>query len=156
MAVDVGGRKIEPGAVDRDSAQRALSRVKNVLAATRPDDSVTIEVRGEHGGDEVLVLPRPTVLMFADILAALARGQGVQLMPLNAELTTQQAADMLNVSRPYLIGLLERNEIPHRLVGRHRRIQYADLIAYMQADDAKRRAAIEELTRLDQELGSDD
>jgi excisionase family DNA binding protein len=150
------GRKIAPGVVDRDSAQRALRRVKDVLAGTRPQDPVEIEVRGEHGGDEVLVLPRPTVLMFADILAALARGQGVQLMPLSAELTTQQAADMMNVSRPYLIGLLERAEIPYRLVGRHRRIQYADLIAYMEADDVKRRAAIEELTRLDQELGSDD
>lgn len=156
MAAIADGWKIAPGAVDRDSAQRALSRVKSVLVGTSPQDSVEIEVRGEHGGDEVLVLPRPTVLMFADILATLARGQGVQLMPLNAELTTQQAADMMNVSRPYLIGLLERGEIQYRLVGRHRRIQYADLIAYMEADDVKRRAAIEELTRLDQELGSDD
>ena len=77
-------------------------------------------------------------------------------MPLNAELTSQQAADMMNVSRPFLIGLLERGEIPYRLVGRHRRIQYADLIAFSEADDVKRRAAIEELTRLDQELGSDE
>jgi excisionase family DNA binding protein len=133
-----------------------LARVRDVLADTRSDDSVQVEVRGEHGGDEVLVLPRPTVLMFADILAALARGQGVQLMPLNAELTTQQAADMMNVSRPYLIGLLERHEIPYRLVGRHRRIRYSDLIAYIEADEVKRRAAIDELTALDQELGTDD
>lgn len=130
--------------------------MRDVLASTLPDSSVEIEVRGEHGGDEVLVLPRPTVLMFADILAALARGQGVQLMPLHAELTTQQAADMMNVSRPYLIGLLEHQEIPYRLVGRHRRIKYADLITYLEADEVKRRAAIDELTVLDQELGTDD
>jgi excisionase family DNA binding protein len=150
------GRKIAPGSVDPESAQRALARVRDVLANTLPNSAVEIEVRGEHGGDEVLVLPRPTVLMFADILAVLARGQGVQLMPLNAELTTQQAADMMNVSRPYLIGLLERQEIPYRLVGRHRRIRYADLIAYLEADEVKRRAAIDELTTLDQELGTDD
>ena len=150
------GRKIAPGSVDPESAQRALARVRDVLAETRTEDSVQIEVRGEHGGDEVLVLPRPTVLMFADILAALARGQGVQLMPLNAELTTQQAADMMNVSRPYLIGLLERQEIPYRWVGRHRRIRYSDLVAFIEADEVKRRAAIDELTRLDQELGTDD
>ena len=156
MATGTDGRKIAPGSVDPESAQRALTRVRDVLAATRSDDSVQVEVRGEHGGDEVLVLPRPTVLMFADILAALARGQGVQLMPLNAELTTQQAADMMNVSRPYLIGLLEHHEIPYRLVGRHRRIRYSDLIAYIEADEVKRRAAIDELTALDQELGTDD
>lgn len=156
MASLTDGRKIAPGSVDPESAQRALARVRDVLANTSSNDLVQIEVRGEHGGDEVLVLPRPTVLMFADILAALARGQGVQLMPLNAELTTQQAADMMNVSRPYLIGLLERQEIPFRLVGRHRRIRYADLIAYLDADDVQRRAAVAELTRLDQELGADD
>lgn len=156
MASLTDGRKIAPGSVDPESAQRALARVRDVLAGTSSNDLVQIEVRGEHGGDEVLVLPRPTVLMFADILAALARGQGVQLMPLNAELTTQQAADMMNVSRPYLIGLLERQEIPFRLVGRHRRIRYADLIAYLDADDVQRRAAVAELTRLDQELGADD
>jgi excisionase family DNA binding protein len=68
-------------------------------------------------------------------------------------LTTQQAADMMNVSRPYLIGLLEREDIPFRLVGRHRRIRYSDLAAYIEGDDIRRRAAIDEMTRLDQELG---
>ena len=152
MAV-ANGRRIEPGAVDQQSAERALRRVKDVLASTRSDESVTIEVRGEHGGDEVLVLPRPTVLMFADILAALSRGKGVQIVPLHAELTTQQAADMLNVSRPYLIGLLERGDVPHRLVGRHRRIKYADLAEYIEASDVRQRAALADLTALDQELG---
>jgi excisionase family DNA binding protein len=155
MAV-TSGRRIEPGVVDQQSADRALRRVKDALACTGSDEAITIEVRGEHGGDEVLVLPRPTVLMFADILAALSRGKGVQIVPLSAELTTQQAADMLNVSRPYLIGLLERGEIPHRLVGRHRRIKYADLAAYMDAEDVRQRAALAELTALDQELGADE
>ncbi|MEU3357026.1 helix-turn-helix domain-containing protein [Streptomyces albidoflavus] len=92
-------------------------------------------------------------MFFASLLAALADGQGVQVMPVDAELTTQQAADMLNVSRPYLIGLLESGEIPFRLVGRHRRIRFADLRQYIREDDAARKGAADDLMELDQELG---
>ncbi|MFC7512890.1 helix-turn-helix domain-containing protein [Streptomyces thermocarboxydus] len=74
-------------------------------------------------------------------------------MPVDAVLTTQQAADMLNVSRPYLIGLLESGEIPYKLVGRHRRIRFADLRQYLREDDVRRKEAADELMELDQELG---
>ncbi|MFJ2065802.1 excisionase family DNA-binding protein [Streptomyces albidoflavus] len=67
--------------------------------------------------------------------------------------SVQQAADMLNVSRPYLIGLLESGEIPFRLVGRHRRIRFADLRQYIREDDAARKGAADDLMELDQELG---
>jgi excisionase family DNA binding protein len=91
--------------------------------------------------------------MFAQILALLASGQGVQVMPDAAELTTQQAADLLNVSRPYLIGLLEAGEIPYRMVGTHRRIRFEDLREYKRRDDLKRRQAADALTNLSEELG---
>ncbi|MFI6152208.1 excisionase family DNA-binding protein [Kitasatospora sp. NPDC051170] len=147
------GRKIAPGTVDAESAARALRRVKDYLAHTaRPDEDVRIHT---ETSDEVLVLPRQTVEMFAAILAAVAGGQGVQLVPVNAEVSTQVAAETLNVSRPYLIGLLERGQIPFRLVGRHRRIRFDDLIAYQREDDRRRKDAADELTRLDQELGLD-
>lgn len=154
MASATEGRKISPGVVDSGDAARALRRIKDYLAHTAGSgDDVTI--RGEIGSDDPLVLPRPTVEMFAAILAALAAGQGVQLMPVNAEVTTQQAAEMLNVSRPFLIGLLERGEIPFRLVGRHRRILFEDVMGYLREDDSRRKDAADELTRLDQELGLD-
>jgi excisionase family DNA binding protein len=86
--------------------------------------------------------------MFVHILALLGSGQGVQIIPDAAELTTQQAADFLNVSRPYLIGLLEADEIPYRMVGTHRRIRFEDLRDYRRQDDLKRRQAADELTRL--------
>jgi excisionase family DNA binding protein len=83
----------------------------------------------------------------------LARGHGVSLIPMEAELTTNEAARQLKVSRPFLVGLLQKGEIPHRMVGTHRRIRFRDLWAYKQRNDRKRLEAIEELSALDQEYG---
>ena len=83
----------------------------------------------------------------------LANGQGVRIMPDRAMLTTQQAADALNVSRPYLVGLLKAGQIPFQMVGTHRRIAFADLLTYKRQDDQRRRAVLDELTELGEELG---
>ena len=108
---------INPEDVDAGIADRAARRINEYLEG-HPDDDL-IEAIGEVGTEDALVIPRPTAVMFAQILALLASGQGAQIIPDVAELTTQQAADFLNVSRPYLIGLLEADEIPYRKVGTH-------------------------------------
>jgi len=145
---------IRPGDVDTQVAERAARRIRDYLQSN-PDEE-TISVDAELGGvEEALVLPRAAVVMVAQVLRLLAEGQGVQLIPDRARLTTQQAADALNVSRPYLIGLLERDEIPYTMVGTHRRIAFADLLHYKRQDDQKRRAAAAELTALSDELGED-
>ncbi|WP_231510176.1 helix-turn-helix domain-containing protein [Streptosporangium roseum] len=91
--------------------------------------------------------------LLAFILAQAAEGRGVTVIPSHAELTTQQAADMLNVSRPHLIKLLEEGEMPFRLVGKHRRVTYEDLQEYKRRDDVRRRTAADQLAALGQELG---
>ena len=109
--------------------------------------------RGELAGDDTLVVPRLAAVMLAQILGLLASGQGVTVTPSNAMLTTQQAADFLNVSRPYLIKLLEAGEIPFEMVGTHRRVAFGELMEYKRRDDQERRRAADELTELGQELG---
>lgn len=144
-------KRTEPGAIDAAVANRAMRRIKDYLMR-HPDEEI-IPVTGEIGSNEALALPREAVSLLAFILAQAAEGRGVSVVPSHAEMTTQQAADMLNVSRPYLVGLLENGEIPYRLVGRHRRIRFEDLKVYAQRSEATSRAAADELTRLGQELG---
>ena len=142
---------IDPGDVDTEVAGRAARRINDYLSSHPGED--LIEALGEIGADDALVIPRPTVVLLAQVLSLLESGHGVQIIPKDAELTTQQAADVLNVSRPYLIGLLESRQIPFRKVGRHRRITFEALMEYKRQDDLKRRTAADDLADLSQELG---
>jgi excisionase family DNA binding protein len=151
MAGDRTIGSIDPGDVNVKVAERAARRISDYLLS-HPDDDL-IETLGEVGDDDALVIPRPTAILFAQILGFLAQGRGVQIIPKDVELTTQQAADVLNVSRPYLITLLESGEIPYRRVGRHRRITFDALMEYRRRDDLKRRAAADDLVKFSEELG---
>ncbi len=108
--------------------------------------------------EQQIVLPRRAAQLLADMLAELANGNAVSLVPLQAELTTQQAADLLGVSRPYLIGILERGEIAHRRVGNRRRVPVGDLLRYQEEQGERTRAAVAALTEQAEELrlGYDD
>jgi excisionase family DNA binding protein len=128
-----------------------VRRIREYLTAHPGTDPVTI--RGELAGDDALVVPREATVLLAQILALLASGEGVQVIPDAAELTTQQAADFLNVSRPFLIGLLEAGEISFRKVGTHRRIRFEDIREYKRRDDLQRRKVADDLTALSEELG---
>ena len=98
-------------------------------------------------------MPAFALKLLAQVLSDMAQGKSVTLMPDQAELTTHQAADMLHVSRPFLIKLLDQGAIAHRKVGRHRRIRYEDLRAYLDREKAARRETLAELAAHDQEIG---
>lgn len=93
-------------------------------------------------------LPPKAFELLVKVLGQLANGHGVTIMPSHAMLTTQQAADILSVSRPYLVNLLERGEIPFERVGRHRRIKAEELRRYQATDEKSRREAADELAQL--------
>lgn len=97
------------------------------------------------------VVPMSAFKLFLRLLREMAQGNAVTVIPYHSELTTQQAAEILNVSRPYVIKLLEQGELSYRKVNRHRRIRFDDLMAYKAGDDARRRAARRELTELAQD-----
>jgi excisionase family DNA binding protein len=91
--------------------------------------------------------------MLTDMLVHLGAGRPVAVIPDNAELTTQQAADFLNVSRPSIIKLIEANSLPHRMVGTHRRILFSDLREYKENTGRERRHALDQLVAEAQALG---
>ena len=97
-------------------------------------------------------IPRPVFNVFMKVLAVMSEGKAFSLIPMDKELTTQQAADILNVSRPYLNKILDLGEIPHRKVGRNRRIEYSDLLDYKEQQAEKCKAALQELADEMQEL----
>jgi len=103
-------------------------------------------------GKEEITVPVSALRLLVDILAQMAEGNAVTIMPIQAELTTQQAADFLNVSRPHFVGLLEQDAIPFRKVGTHRRVLFKDLLAYREKSLVSRRKALDELSKQAQEL----
>jgi excisionase family DNA binding protein len=133
---------------EEDSRQAAES--SRLLASTTTPDS---ELRITVGDGSTIVLPRGMHRLLSHLLTEMARGNAVTIIPLHAELTTQEAADYLNVSRPYLIDLLERGKIEFRKVGTHRRIKFEDLKGYKTTSDAESRKAMDELAAQAQELG---
>jgi excisionase family DNA binding protein len=115
----------------------------------------TCIIRFESAPDEPVVLPAAVVRLLGALLTELAKGNAVTLMPHHAELTTQEAADLLNISRPFLVSLLENGELPFHKVGTHRRVRFSDLMIYKRRRDAESEEALREIAAISQELKLD-
>jgi len=115
-------------------------------------ESLRFQVGEEKKVTQKLMLPATAVRLLLDLLTEMAAGNAITLIPVHAQLTTQQAADVLNVSRPFLVSLLEQGKIPHVKVGTHRRILFEDLMRYKKDIDRERQKALDELVKESEKL----
>jgi len=135
---------------DADSAL-AKESSRRLAAHMGHADGLRLELKTNTTSEE-LVLPPSALRLLLGVLTEMGQGNAVTLTPIRAELTTQQAADLLNVSRPYLVKLLDEGAIPSRKVGTHRRVQLEDLLSYKRDLQTRRHGALDELQALSQDL----
>lgn len=136
----------------RDDVALARTSGQRLAPLARSGRPLTMQVRGADE-EEIIELPAGAVKLLVEILEDMASGLAVTIVPQNAELTTQQAADFLNVSRPFLVQLLEEGRLPFRKVGTHRRVRFEDVLQYKEAIDTERRKVLDSLAAEAQDLG---
>jgi len=134
--------------VPTEAEARIAEETGRILAS-----HVRSDLRVQLDDGQTLVLPRSAARLLSHILTEMSEGNAVTLIPIHAEMTTQEAADFLNVSRPHLIGLLEGGAIPFHKVGTHRRVRFHDVKTYKDRLYGDRSQALDDLARVSQELG---
>jgi len=125
-------------------SSRTLSKYADV-------DRVQLQLRGSNGESDDLILPGHVLQLLLDVLSEISKGNAISLIPHHQEVSTQEAANLLNVSRPFLVSLVEKGEIPFRKVGAHRRVLLTDVLAYKEKTDGLRTQALNELAALSQD-----
>ena len=135
-------------------AEAVLAKETKEILAPRIGKNASLDLRAVNFPSEPTVkIPASAARLLVQILDEMSRGNAVKIVPVHAELTTQEAADLLSVSRPTLIQMLEQGAIPFRKVGTHRRIPFAKAMAYKRKLGEDRKAALAELVAYDQEIG---
>lgn len=142
---------VAPTAADAELARESSRRLATHKLGRRT--SVRIQLLDDPTNAEAVVVPAAALRLFVHLLTEMSQGNSVALIPTHSELTTQQAADLLNVSRPYLVKLLDEGKIPCRTVGKYRRVRFDDLMAYKRKDDDARSKVLDQLTAEAQKLG---
>ena len=122
------------------------------LSKYATNERLHIKIAGNNNDSDDLILPGYAINLLLDILTEMSKGNAIMVMPIHAELSTQETAEFLNVSRPHLVDMLEQGKIPFRKVGAHRRVMAKDVIDYKQRLDADRLKALDELAAQAQEL----
>jgi len=149
---------LEPISPESAMAQQAGAAAKVLSAVARKRKPSTKRVSLEAKGDRETVraeVPVEVFDFFVEVLSELAKGRAVALVPKDQELTTQEVADILNVSRPYVVQLLEARKIPFRYVGTRRRVRFADVLDFKRRDDEARTKVADALVREAEKAGLD-
>jgi excisionase family DNA binding protein len=134
-------------------ARRTTNAGREIAQFLSTDQEVTLTLSRQDGERFEATIPTIALQVFGDVLNDIVQGKTVALIPPHAELTTNEAAQVLHVSRPYLIKMLESGLIPHRKVGTKRRIRYEDMRAYLEKEKTARREMLKALAQHDQEIG---
>jgi excisionase family DNA binding protein len=137
------------------SEQDTLRAIETILSEASQEENAQSHPVFIGFDEKKIELPPSVLLLIYQNLRHLLKGHAVTVVPLYKELTTQEAADLLSVSRPFLIGLLERGEIPYITTGKHRRLRFGDVIEYKSRRDATRHQALDRVAELSQEYGLD-
>jgi excisionase family DNA binding protein len=142
---------VAPSEADALLARESSRRLATHKLGKR--SSIRIQLLDDGEEAEAVAVPASALRLFLHLLVEMSQGNAVTLIPTHAELTSQQAADLLNVSRPYLVKLVDEGKIPCRTVGKNRRVRFDDLLAYKRKDDEARAKILDQLTAEAQELG---
>ena len=143
MGATMTRQPVAPTSAEQDQLRQIVERYRDELPPARliaPDG-------------EAIDLPKAVYDILTQVVQAMSQGLAVAVMPLHLELTTQEAADLLNVSRQYFVQLLDQGAIPFTKTGTHRRVRFGDVMAYKDIRDQQRREGLRRLARLSDELG---
>jgi len=149
-------RRMTPVAAppEQQAQVAALSRALEGMVVPPRRRAPKCQLVGPKG--ESIALPEAVFYVLERVAEVLARGDAIAVVPVGREVTTQQAADLLNVSRQYLVRLLDEGRIPFRKTGKHRRLRIEDVLAFKERRDKDRRAGLRELSRMTEEFGGYD
>lgn len=144
-------RRMTPVAAPAEQQAEVVAFSKAIGGTAHVKKAATFQLVGPQG--ETMSIPKSVFAVIVRVAEVLARGDAFTLVPVGKELTTQQAADLLNVSRQYLVRLLNEGRIAYTKTGKHRRLKIEDVLAFKEERDQARKAGLGELTAVSQELG---
>lgn len=135
---------------DREEIEQAKISSRT-LSKYADADRVSLALKGSNGESDDLVLPGHVIQILLNVLSEMSKGNAISLVPYHQEVSTQEAANLLNVSRPFLVKLLEEGEIPFRKVGSHRRVLFQDILEYKERVNKARLDSLSKLAELSQD-----
>ena len=141
-----------PNKKERENAREASAKIIDLTGVNPKETSAFLKLTSGDERQEEIEIPLKALEMLKQILRLMADGSAIQIFPLESEISTQQAADLLNVSRPHIVKLLEEGHIPFTKIRRHRRIKLKEILKFKEKQEKESQKAHIEMVKLSQEL----